>query len=286
VPGAAWTPPFSLKDLRVLVVEDSQAARLLLVEKARNWGMLPLECGKAEDALTILRQHASAGEPINFALVDCQMPGLNGIDFVQSVRCDEALAGLQLVLATNFGHRSVALGDWDRTIAGVVTKPIRGRTLLDILLQRRNPPPIAGELSLGASVSGLSNYRVLIAEDNLVNQKVASRMVEKLGYRVDVVSNGNEALTALQHESYSLVLMDCQMPVMDGFEATAEIRKREVDGAHIPVIAMTAHAMKGDRERCIDSGMDDYLTKPVNPEELAAVLLRWLPQDVYWTESH
>ncbi|MEO8130654.1 MAG: response regulator, partial [Bryobacteraceae bacterium] len=288
LPGVTWTPPSVLKDLRVLVVEDNRTGRLLLMEKARTWGMHPLECGQALEALSILRHYAATGEPINFALVDCQMPGLDGIDFVQSVRTDESLTGLQLVLATNFGHRSVALGDWDRTIAGVITKPIRGKMLLDILLQRRNPPPVAREFSLAASVTepAFSNHRVLVAEDNLVNQKVASRMVEKLGYTVDVVANGHEVLLALERQSYSLILMDCQMPVMDGFEATAEIRKRGNNVAHIPVIAMTAHAMKGDRERCMSAGMDDYLTKPVNPEELVAVLNRWLPQDVCWTEAN
>ena len=287
-PGVVWQSPSSLRDLRVLVVEDNHAVRRLLVEKVRNWGMHPTECAEARAALRILQQHALAGEPINFVLVDCQMPGLDGIDFVQSVRADHSLAGLQLVLITNFGHRSVALGDWDRTIAGVVTKPIRGKTLLDILTQRRNPPPIASELSLAAGVLGrdLSNCRILVAEDNLVNQKVASRMIEKLGHPVDVVSNGSEVLVAMEQKEYSLVLMDCQMPVMDGFKATAEIRKREAGTSfHLPVIAMTAHAMKGDRERCINAGMDDYLTKPVNPEELAAVVQRWLPQDAYWTEA-
>lgn len=286
-PGVSWYPPAELKDLRVLVVEDNHAARSLLVEKVRNWGMQPMECAEAQSALRILQQHASAGEPINFALVDCQMPGLNGIDFVQSVRADHSLMGLQLVLITNFGHRSVALGDWDRTIAGVVTKPIRGKTLLDILTHGRNPPPIASDLFLASGVlgRGVSNCRILVAEDNLVNQKVASRMIEKLGHPVDVVSNGNEALLAIEQKEYGLVLMDCQMPGMDGFKATAEIRRRENGTSHLPVIAMTAHAMKGDRERCINSGMDDYLTKPVNSEELAAVLQRWLPQEGSWTEA-
>ncbi len=286
-PRTSWEPPAALHALRVLVVEDNKAARGLLVEKVRNWGMYPLECAEGKAALGILQQHASAGEPVNFALVDCQMPGLNGIDFVQSVRADESLTGLQLVLITNFGHRSVALGDWDRTIAGVVTKPIRGKTLLDILTHRRNPPPIASDLFPASRVLGIdpSNCRILVAEDNLVNQKVASRMIEKLGHQVDVVMNGIEALLAIEQKEYNLVLMDCQMPSMDGFEATAEIRKREQGTHHLPVIAMTAHAMKGDRERCINAGMDDYLTKPVNAEELAAALKRWLPQDAYWTEA-
>ena len=286
-PGVAWSPPEVLKGLRVLVVEDNHAARRLLVEKVQNWGMHPTECADGQAALGILQQHSSAGQPIDFTLVDCQMPGLNGIDFVQSVRADDSLTGLQLVLITNFGHRSVALGDWDRTIAGVITKPIRGKTLLDILTHRSNPAPIASDLfpAPGILGRGVSNFRILVAEDNLVNQKVASRMIEKLGHPVDVVVNGNEALLAIEQKVYSLVLMDCQMPGMDGFEATAEIRRRENGTSRLPVIAMTAHAMKGDRERCINAGMDDYLTKPVDAEELAAVLQLWLPKDAFWTEA-
>ena len=286
-PGTAWAPPAALKGLRVLLVEDNHAARRLLVEKVKNWGMQPMECADGQAALGILQQHAAAGEPITFALVDCQMDGLNGIDFVQSVRADKSLSELQLVLITNFGHRSVALGDWDRTIAGVVTKPIRGKTLLDILTHRHKPSSIANDLfpALNVLNRGFSNCRILVAEDNLVNQKVASRMIEKLGHQVDVVMNGNDALAAIERTEYSLVLMDCQMPGMDGFEATAEIRKREKGTSHLPVVAMTAHAMKGDRERCIGAGMDDYLTKPVNPEELAAALQRWLPEGAYWTKA-
>jgi two-component system sensor histidine kinase/response regulator len=281
--GIARKAPEELKGLKVLVLEDNNTARRMLVEKVRNWGMQPTECGEAPDALGILLEHAAAGEPIDFALVDCQMPRLNGVDLVRSVRADGRLSDLQLVLITNFGHRSVALGGWDRAIAGVLTKPVRGKNLLEILTQRRDSAPITEEFSLTTShlVGFLSGCRILVAEDNLVNQKVASRMIEKLGHHVDVVSNGAEALEAISRKEYNVVLMDCQMPVMDGFEATAEIRRRETGGSRLPVIAMTAHAMKGDRERCISAGMDDYLSKPVNPEELAATLQRWLPVGLF-----
>jgi two-component system, sensor histidine kinase and response regulator len=245
-----------------------------------------VEYSVSADVLGLLQRQATSGAPFDFALIDCQMPGLNGIDLVQSVRSDKRLAGLQLVLITNFGHRSVALGDWDRTIAGVITKPLRGKTLLDILSHRSHPIPITGDsyMAAGDLAGLLSPYRILVAEDNLVNQKVASRMLEKMGHPVDVVSNGSEALQVIAQRSYGLVLMDCQMPGMDGFEATREIRLRENGAARLPVVAMTAHAMKGDRERCINAGMDDYLTKPVNPEELAAVLRRWLPIGAFRSE--
>jgi CheY-like chemotaxis protein len=268
-------------------VEDNQTARRFLVEKVRIWGMQALECAEAAKTLDILQQHAAAGEPIDFALVDCQMPGLHGVDLVRSVRADQRLSDLQLVLITNFGHRSVALGGWDRAIAGVITKPVRGKNLLEMLTQRRSPPALASDFDASAHhLAGfLSGCRILVAEDNLVNQKVACRMLEKLGHQVEIVSNGMEALQAISRKQYSVVLMDCQMPEMDGFEATAEIRRRENGTRRLPVIAMTAHAMKGDRERCISAGMDDYLTKPVASEELAAVLQRWLPVGVFRASS-
>ncbi len=265
-PGVVWHPPAELKGSLVLVVEDNSAARDLLLEKVRNWGMEAVESKVAADILGLLQRQAASGAPFDFALIDCQMPDLNGIDLVQSVRSDHQLARLQLVLITNFGHRSVALGDWDRTIAGVITKPLRGKTLLDILTHRGHPLPIKSDsyIAAGDLAELLSDYRILVAEDNLVNQKVASRMLEKLGHPVDVVSNGSEALHAISQRSYGLVLMDCQIPGMDGFKATREIRRRESGTARLPVVAMTAHAMKGDRERCINAGMDDYLTKPVH----------------------
>jgi PAS domain S-box-containing protein len=285
--GLKWQAPEELKDLRVLVVEDNRTARRFLMEKVRNWGMHPLECPNGGDTLEILQRYAEAGESIDLALVDCQMPGLNGVELVRAVRGDQRLSDLQLVLITNFGHRSVALGGWDRAIAGVITKPVRGKNLLEILTHRHDPQPIASDFYLSANhLAGfLSGCRILVAEDNLVNQKVASRMLEKLGHQVDVVSNGSEAVQAISRREYSLVLMDCQMPGMDGFEATAAIRARENGRVRLPVIAMTAHAMKGDRERCIGSGMDDYLTKPVSSEELAAVLQRWLPIGVFRVET-
>jgi PAS domain S-box-containing protein len=281
-PGMPRKVPESLKGLKVLVVEDNPTARRILVEQTANWGMQPVECADA-DVIPVLNSHAAEGEPFDFALIDCQMPNLNGIDLVRSVRNDPKLSELQLVLITNFGHRTVTLGGWDRSIMGVITKPVRGKNLLEILVHRQEPLPIGGDFYGAPSqlASGLAGCRILVAEDNLVNQKVASRMIEKLGHHVDVVGNGAEALEALSRNDYDLVLMDCQMPGMDGFEATAEIRRRERDGEHLPVIAMTAHAMTGDRERCIGAGMDDYLTKPVKSEELAAALIRWLPVNAF-----
>jgi CheY-like chemotaxis protein len=281
-PGSAA----GLEGLKVLVVEDNPTAMDLLMSKMHQWGMQTIGCSDAP-VMSVLHSHAAAGNPFDFAVVDCQMPNLNGVDLVRAIRSDPKLGDLQLVLITNFGHRTVAMGGWDRAIAGVITKPIREKNLFDLLIQRRNPQPPGADFYLPPTqLAGfLSTFRILVAEDNLVNQKVASRMIEKLGYQVDVVGNGAEALDAIAKTEYHLVLMDCQMPGMDGFEATAEIRRREKGGIRLPVIAMTAHAMQGDRERCIGAGMDDYLTKPVKSEDLAATLQRWLPVSVVSAEA-
>jgi two-component system sensor histidine kinase/response regulator len=276
-----------LEGLKVLVVEDNPTAMDLLLSRMRQWGINAIGCSDAP-VMSVLRSHVASGNPFDFAVVDCQMPNLNGIDLVRAVRSDPKLGDLQLVLITNFGHRTVTMGGWDRAIAGVITKPIREKNLFDLFVQRRDPQPPGTDFYLPPTqLAGfLSTFRILVAEDNLVNQKVASRMIEKLGYQVDVVANGAEALDAIAKTEYHLVLMDCQMPGMDGFEATAEIRGRERSGGiRLPVIAMTAHAMHGDRERCIGAGMDDYLTKPVKSEDLAATLQRWLPVSVVSAEA-
>jgi two-component system sensor histidine kinase/response regulator len=281
-PGSAA----GLEGLKVLVVEDNPTAMEFLISRMQQWGMQTIGCSDGP-VMSVLHSHAAAGNPFDFAVVDCQMPNLNGVDLVRAIRSDPKLGELQLVLITNFGHRTVAMGGWDRAIAGVITKPIREKNLFDLLVQRRDAQPPGTDFYLPPTqLAGfLSAFRILVAEDNLVNQKVASRMIEKLGYQADVVGNGAEALDAIAKTEYHLVLMDCQMPGMDGFEATAEIRRREKGGIRLPVIAMTAHAMQGDRERCIGAGMDDYLTKPVRSEDLAATLQRWLPVSVVSAEA-
>ncbi|MFC1499809.1 response regulator, partial [Candidatus Zixiibacteriota bacterium] len=201
------------------------------------------------------------------------------------IKADSMLADIKLVLLTSMGQRGDAQKMKEIGFEAYLTKPIRMTQLYDALLQvmskqvpdstddAPSETPIITQYSLKERKQ---KVRILLAEDNPVNQKVASIMLEKAGYQVDVADNGQEAMEALERSSYTMVLMDVQMPEMDGFEATAAIReKEEQSGQHLPIIAMTAHAMEGDRERCLDAGMDDYLAKPIQPKELMAVLEKW-----------
>ncbi|HMH42638.1 MAG TPA: response regulator, partial [Pyrinomonadaceae bacterium] len=199
-------------------------------------------------------------------------------------KADPAIASVSLVLLTSFGQRGGTTMARDAGVAAYLTKPVRQSQLFECLASVINQSPVTYQTAVLTSESGLvtrptpaekmpmSNKLILIAEDNVINQKVAMRQLQKLGYRADAVANGREALEALERIPYDLVLMDCQMPEMDGYEATAKIRWREGRTKHTPIIAMTAHALEGDRAKCRAAGMDDYISKPVRPEELGRLL--------------
>ena len=224
------------------------------------------------------------GHPFDIALLDMQMPVVSGEELGQRIKADKALRETRLVMITSLGER----GDAQRLLhigfAGYLSKPVRREQLrrcLETVLsyseaQPADDQPLVTSHILGEQRKGCR--RILVVEDNPVNRKVARGMIEKLGFSVEMACNGQEALEALRGSLFDLVIMDCQMPEMDGYEATARLRN-PVYGAlrsNIPVIAMTANAMKGDREKCLKAGMDDYVSKPVNPPELAAVIERWL----------
>jgi CheY-like chemotaxis protein/HPt (histidine-containing phosphotransfer) domain-containing protein len=229
-----------------------------------------------------------AGEdatPYDLALIDMQMPGMDGLALARVITADPTIAPLPLVLLTSLGHRQLSPAMQAAGITACLAKPVRPSHLFDCLVSvmapaRRAEPGVATGSATSPGFSGRPaalGPRLLLAEDNAVNQKVAVHMLEKLGYQADVVGDGRAALEALSRAPYPLILMDCQMPGLDGFAATAAIRQRERAARHTPIIAMTAGAMEGDRERCLAAGMDDYLAKPVREAELAAVLARWLP---------
>jgi CheY-like chemotaxis protein/HPt (histidine-containing phosphotransfer) domain-containing protein len=251
-----------------------------------------------QKALEVLRGAAGGGDPYDLAIVDLQMPGMDGMELASIIKADPSIADIKLVLLTSMGLRGEAEQARKVGFAGYLTKPVRQSRLYDaIVTVMETPadneqatvtparkPPIAARDALkatgGRSRERLWRARVLVAEDNQVNQKVAVRMLERLGYRADVAADGLEALEALLRVPYAAVLMDVQMPEMDGHEATAEIRRREAGlNRRTPIIAMTANAMRGDREKALAAGMDDYLPKPVKPEELEAALGRWIPQE-------
>ena len=281
--------------LRVLVVDDNETNRRIVHEQVLSWGM---RNGMAEDgqrALEVLRGAAEEGDPYDVAILDLDMPGMDGMELAHRIKADPAMASARLILLTSLGLRGEAEQARRVGFSAYLTKPVRQSKLYDAIVALMSHP--TGKASApqhessvvtrhsheevgAASDERLWRTRVLVAEDNQINQKVAVRMLERLGYRSDVAANGHEALEALSRIPYAAILMDVQMPEMGGYEATAEIRRREGDVRHTPIIAMTANAMQGDREKALEAGMDDYVPKPVKPEALEEVLERWIsPQE-------
>ncbi len=276
--------PGELSGLRVLIVDDNETNRTILQAQVSAWGMQAEQAPDAHSGLDILRAAWAGGQAFDLALVDMQMPGMDGIELAQSIRGDPGVADVPLIMLTSLGVHGEKQRALQAGFAGYLTKPVRQSHLFDCI-----GDSLSSAAELRAS-SGRARQRLaaapraehgprpllLVAEDNVVNQKVAQRQLEKLGYRCDVVANGAEALEALARIEYAGVLMDCQMPEMDGYEAAARIRQLEGDRRHTPIIAMTANAMTGDREKTLAAGMDDYVSKPVKVEHLAAALERWV----------
>jgi len=280
----------SLEKLRVLIVDDNATNRKILSHQLGSWGMIHEEADSGYRALELLRSAATAGAPYDLAVLDLMMPGMDGFEVARTIKSDPSIAGALLVMLTSFGERGHGATAREAGVAAYLTKPVRQSQLFDCLANVVSAASTPTEQHVESSQPSSklltkhvlkearesSTKLILLAEDNLVNQKVATRQLLKLGYRADVVGNGREAVEALSRISYDVVLMDCQMPEMDGYEATAEIRRREKGSSrHTAIIAMTAHALAGEREKCLAQGMDDYLSKPVKVDELAAMLDRW-----------
>ncbi len=284
-----------LRGLRVLIVDDNATNRQILHAQVTSWGMGSAAAADGPDGLALLRAATARDEPYDLAIIDMQMPGMDGLGLARAIGADPALAATRLILLSSIGQD---LGDEARAtdFAAVLTKPVRQSRLYDCLVSvlatagataggrgaaieiARADRPGDPTLANGASAPVAPPAgRILLAEDNAVNQAVAGAMLKKLGYRVDIAVNGREAVAAVARAAYVAVLMDCQMPELDGYEATAAIRDHEGGARHTPIIAMTANALEGDRERCLAAGMDDYLAKPVKAEALAATLARWVP---------
>lgn len=266
-------------DFRVLVVDDDPVSRRVL---SQLLGGLGVSCDTAESgmaALPLLRAAAQDGKPYNLGLLDMRMPIMDGAQLARAIRKDERLHATRLAIVSAHvrpDDATLPVG----LVDAVMTKPVRSDVLLSVLkrmFQRELRKTTTTRVKPHDTIvpDGAPGKRVLVAEDNAVNQKLATRMLEKLGCWVDVAANGKEALTLATAIHYDLVLMDCQMPEMDGYEATTEIR-RQMKDRHVPIVAMTANAMQGDREKCLDAGMDDYLSKPMKFEDLRLVVGRWL----------
>jgi signal transduction histidine kinase/CheY-like chemotaxis protein len=267
----------SLPGTAVAVIDDNRTNRTILERYLGSWGMRERSFEGGTQALKELRRAAATEDRFEVAIVDMMMPGMDGAAVAAQIRADPALKSMVVILLTSAGHS-------DAPVPGVDTelvKPVRPSQLYDVLQTLLGEKEERAEPALAANTTDSSDAshrwaRVLVVEDNAANLKVAVRMVEKLGYRADVAGNGKEAVGVLDRVRYDAVLMDCQMPEMDGYEAAREIRRHEPQGRHTPIIAMTASALAGDRERCLAAGMDDYISKPVKLHIVAAVLERWL----------
>ena len=267
--------PPELEGLRALVVDDHRINRWMIREQLAALGMAPTICGGGEEALRLLREAAAAGAPFRVALLDQAMPGVDGIEAARAIREDPALDGTALVLMVAHGQRPSRPPP---EFVGSLVKPIRLLALREALGSIGLDRPTSDEPAAPPSLHRRFRGRVLVVEDNAINQRVASLMLERLGCRVDVAADGREALDMIAQIPYDLIFMDCQMPEMDGFAATRAIRAGESGGARLPIAAMTAHALPDDRRRCLDAGMDEYLSKPVQLGELLRVAQRFLPE--------
>jgi two-component system sensor histidine kinase/response regulator len=272
---------FSLEGLRVLIVDDNETNRRLLRHNLAAWRMESSEAETASAAVDLLRQGVSHGSPYDIALIDLMMPDVDGLTLARQIKSDPSISETRLVLVTSGGARLDA-DELSRTgIAASLGKPIKQSLLFDALadvIGWSHLEAVPATLPPEVVIVPRPDLRLLVAEDNPVNQKLALRQLQRLGVTADAVANGNEAVEALRRIPYDVVLMDCQMPDMDGFEATMLIRAREKEGEHITIIAMTANALEGDREKCLAAGMDDYISKPVTERQLAATLARWEPR--------
>lgn len=278
-----FTPPANLEDVRVLGIDDNETNRIILQQILENYGARVdiLEGGR--EAVRTLQSAEDEGDPYQVVILDMQMPYMDGEETLQEIKSSPVGNWVEVVILTSMGERGDAARLREMGCAGYLVKPVKQRQLIDVIgtvlgQTRQEKKDRKRKLVTRHTVS--EHYRrqtkLLLVEDNLVNQKLAVALLSKAGYPVDVVENGKEAVEAVTKNQYTLVLMDVQMPEMDGLEATKTIRAKEAGKEHIPIIAMTAHAMKGDRERCLDAGMDDYLSKPLNHEQLYETIAKWI----------
>jgi CheY-like chemotaxis protein/anti-sigma regulatory factor (Ser/Thr protein kinase) len=292
-PHVEAEPLADLRGLRVLIVDDNNANRRMLHEQIISWEMRNGSYAGAEQALQAMREARGAGDPYQFVLQDYEMPEMDGAILAAAIKADPLLSDAVVVMLTSVGHYGDVRHVEGASADACVMKPVRQSKLHDTLatewskkLQRglapktNTPSETVSPRSKPSARHPENTVRVLVAEDNRVNQKVAVRMLERLGLRPDVANDGREAVELSGLSPYDVIFMDCQMPNVDGYAATAEIRRRQGPEGQVAIIAMTAEAMKGCREQCIAAGMDDYITKPVRLEEIAEVLQKWAPKAV------
>lgn len=295
-PFGPSVPEVELQGLRVCCVDDNQTNRMLLTHYTKAWGIEAVTVEDASQALDFLYEHLRKGIAFDVVILDMNMPGMNGLELAKIIKSDPQLQPVRLILLTSAGLKGNGELAKQAGIEGYLTKPVRKKDLqlcLAMVMGRLNlsegtSVPLFRKPELFQDTSPqVRAGRVLVVDDHVVNQQLAEMMLTRLGHRVDLAGNGLEALEALSRITYDLVLMDCQMPEMDGYEATRAIRRGEISGIgrqdrkessrRVPIVAMTANAMQGDKEKCLKAGMDDYISKPVKMDELEDKLIRWIP---------
>ncbi|MFO0879948.1 MAG: response regulator [Gemmataceae bacterium] len=270
---SGFTLPLPLKGLAVLIVEDNATSAQVLEESLKGWGMYPLVVGTATEALEMLHRH---GPSFSLALIDSDLPDMNGLQLIRHVRAMGPAVHPGVILLSARSWSELPFSDLQLDVAGFLLKPFKQSSLLDAILAALDlatPPPTQAPGQATRFPRASRPMQILLAEDHPVNQRLAVLVLEKMGHTVEVASHGRMVLEKLVTQRFDLILMDVQMPEMDGFEATAAIRAQErTTGQHLRIIGLTAHAMKGDRQRCLEAGMDGYLTKPIRVGELHAVI--------------
>ncbi len=254
--------------MKLLIVDDNNTNRKILNDILTNWGVTHSETADAASALKEMQRAVNTGQPYNIVLTDAQMPIMDGFELSERIKTNPLLTNTVIIMLTSMGLRGDVVRCRKLGHAGYLVKPVKQYELFDAIM-----------LILSGRVQEERCRRkmnILLAEDNFINQKMAVTILEKHGHRITVAENGRQALDLLGAEKFDLVLMDVQMPVMDGLTATSIIRQKEQSSKdHIAIIAMTAHAMKGDRDKCIEVGMDDYISKPIEPHKLFSLLDKW-----------
>ncbi len=296
VASATATPAArdSLAGLRLLIVDDNPTNRSILLQHAIEWQMDAAIASNGAEALDLLHAASASGKPFDLAILDMKLPGMDGIELTRAIKADAALAALKLVMLSSLD----AADDIDRArelgVDRCLTKPVRRAELQACISSLAvavavapSAPQCADVVVAAATPLTLATVRVLLAEDNAMNQELALEMLEDTGYRVTLAENGRQALAALASEAFDVVLMDCQMPELDGFEATRRLRRQEAEagGRRTAVIALTANAMSGDSDRCLEAGMDDYVAKPYSRDNLLAALARWTQPTITTTRA-
>ncbi len=271
-----------LRDMPVLVVDDNATNRLILDEILSNWGMKPTCVDGGPAALEVLKQESASENSPPLIVLDVHMPGMDGFELAEKIKENPRWSSATIIMLTSAGVRGDAERCRKLNVAAYLTKPIKQSNLFDTImltLGKKSSANREQELITKLAIEeGRPKLNILLAEDNIVNQHVAINLLNKRGYRVTVAENGRKAVDAFEKGSFDVVLMDMQMPEMSGYEATAAIREIEkTAGGHIPIIAMTAHAMKGDKEKCLEAGMDGYVSKPIHPKRLAEAIENMAP---------